>query len=33
LRPAERCRVSAGTRRLLVLELERGDGTDQPAAG
>ncbi len=28
LRPAERCRVHVGTRRLLVLELERGDEAD-----
>jgi len=32
LRPAERCRVHAATRRLLVLELEAGEGTDQAAA-
>ena len=32
LRPAERCRVHAGTRRLLVLELERSGGANQPAA-
>jgi tRNA(Ile)-lysidine synthase len=29
LRPAERCRVHAGTRELLVLELERGSGADR----
>jgi tRNA(Ile)-lysidine synthase len=31
LRPAERCRVHAGTRRLLVLELERGGDALRPA--
>lgn len=30
LRPAERCRVSAGTKRLLVLELGPAGGPDQP---
>lgn len=31
LRPAERGRVHAGTRRLLLLELERGDPADEQA--